>query len=100
VKDIACDPLAVTAGWTVNHEASTAAGFAGQMLDAECHGGRPDLAIRLGDPTWRSGFGGQTWPPTLQPDPGSYPAVLGRRGHLPNRRPLAMAETSLRLNNA
>jgi len=57
VKDIACDPLAVTAGWTVNHEASRAAGFAGQMLDAECqmpnaecHGGRPDLAIRLGDP--------------------------------------------------
>jgi hypothetical protein len=80
MRSFGSDPLAVTAGLIVNHQAGTAAGFAGQMLDANT--------------------GRQCWPLTLQPDPGSYPAVLGRRGHLPNRRPLAMAETNLRFNNA
>ena len=44
------DPLAVTGGLIVNHEASTAAGFAGQMLDANAgrYGGRSRLAFPTG----------------------------------------------------
>ena len=60
------------------------------MLDAMAVG--PDLAVA----TWRSRFGGH-YLAVAATDPGSYPAVLGRRGHLPNRRALAMAEAKLAL---
>jgi hypothetical protein len=57
------------AGWTVNHEACPAAGFAGEMLNA----GRrmPDVNAMAVDPTWRFDLirlGGQVWRSGLAAD--------------------------------